>query len=256
MSVRRINQTGRKRISREHARIELRSDDAGALSYEAALSLDSYGFPPGARILIEAYRQHSYERFDHGTAGTLSPERMRPLSLFRAGDQLQFRVKVVDLAAREGCLVGEADRLKADVARERTGERVSLLPAEGRDLGNEAWRLEIDDGPLLLVNNQLGDWKVLARTPAFIWLVYPAALREILRHILITEDHRSAEDPGDWRDRWLMAMRTLKGGQDIPASSADHEFIEEWITDVVEGFARKHHLLDKFGRQTFGGEDS
>lgn len=256
MSIRRINHTGRKRINRDHARIIMRPGDDGTLTYEAELALESYGFPSDAQVLVEAYRQHSYERFDHGTAGDLSVDRSRALSLFRSGDQVQFRVKVVDTNVREGCLLGEADRLKPDIGTEPGDQGLSLLPAEGRDLGDEAWRLEIEDGPLLLVNNQLGDWKQLARSPAFIWLVFPCVLREILRHILIIEEHHSTDDPSDWQDRWLLAAKSIRGGDDVPGPNTADEFVEQWITDVVDSFARRHHMFARFGSPAFGGGES
>src|SRR5262245_33770616 len=115
MSIRRINQTGRQRINRTDARITVQHVDDGALVYEADLELEAYGFRPDARVLVEAYRQHSYERFDHGCAGQLSTDGARRLVLFRDGDQIQFRVKIVDVEDRTGKLLGEADRLKPEV---------------------------------------------------------------------------------------------------------------------------------------------
>jgi hypothetical protein len=256
MSVRRINQTGRKRIGREHVKVGIQQDVDGTLSYRVELDLSSYQFAPDAKVLIEAYRQHSYERFDHGSVETLESPSSRSLTLFRVGDQVQFRLKVVDTATTEGCLLGEADKLKPDVGGDERGDRISLLPTEGRDLGEEGWRLEIEDGPLLLVNNRLGDYRQLARTPAFVWLVYPAVLRDVLRHILVTEEHRSVDDPSDWRDLWLMAAGLMRRGTDLPSASADPDIVEDWISDAVAGFSRNHRLLDKFGRQTFGGEDA
>lgn len=256
MSVRHINQTGRQRIAREHVKIAVQPDEAGALCYTAELILETYGFPGDASVLIEAYRQHSYERVDHGSIATPATAESRRLSLFRQGDQVQFRVKVVDTSSLEGRLLGEADRLRPDTGGDEEGNRIALLPTEARDLGDEGWRLEIEDGPLLLVNNRLGDYRQLARTPSFVWLVYPAVLRNVLRHILLVEDHRSTDDPSDWKDQWLIAARLMHRGEDVPSTSADIDTVEEWITDAVAGFCRNHRLLERFGRQALSGEES
>ena len=67
MSIRRINSTGRRKILREDARIFVRPDSDGMLSFDAKLNLTGYDLPDDARVFVEAYRLTSLMRFPHGT---------------------------------------------------------------------------------------------------------------------------------------------------------------------------------------------
>ena len=73
MPIRRINSTGRKKILREDARIFIRSDSDGVLSFDATLNLTDYGLPDDANVFVEVYRQTSFMRFPHGTVATPQP---------------------------------------------------------------------------------------------------------------------------------------------------------------------------------------
>jgi hypothetical protein len=73
MSIRRINSTGRKKIVREDARIFVRTDSDGVLTFDAVLDLTNYNLPEDACVFVEAYRQTTFMRFPHGTVGAPQP---------------------------------------------------------------------------------------------------------------------------------------------------------------------------------------
>src|SRR5262245_34387626 len=112
MSIRRINSTGRKRIVREDIRILVSSDADGILEFDATVDLAPYGLPADARVFVEAYRQTTFMRFEHGTVATPRPHPGTcRLSEFSSREGLLFRVKVTATGDRPGVLLAEGDRI-------------------------------------------------------------------------------------------------------------------------------------------------
>ncbi|HNQ24911.1 MAG TPA: hypothetical protein PKK06_17675 [Phycisphaerae bacterium] len=248
MSIRRINSTGRKRIAREDARILVHPDPDGVLAFDARLDLSDYALPGDADVFVEAYRQTTFMRFPHGTVAAPHPtgETSCRLTDFTSGDGLLFRVKVTSTDERSGILLAEGDRIPVSDDEEQPDNRIALLPPAPGELGQETWRVDFAgaNGPLLLVNSRVGDWKALAASPLFRSLVYAAAMRQILWHIYKVEQIRDLDDAQDWRCRWLSFAAALPGGGDPPLASGDDDEWDEWITSAVESFTRQHQMLD------------
>jgi len=247
--IRRINFTGRKKILREDARVSVRPDTDGMLTFDAALSLADYELPQDAQIFVEAYRQTTLMRFPHGTVAAPQPPRDVPrrLTEFPTPDALLFRVKVTSAGERAGVLLAEGDRIPVSGDEEQPDNRIALLPPAPADLGQEIWRVDLS-GPLLLVNNRLGDWKAVAASPLFRSLVYPAALRQVLTHMLIVERMDDPDDPNSLQSRWVAFAKGLGVG-DPPAQDADDDEKADWINEAVESFARLHQMSDHFKRE-------
>lgn len=250
MSIRRINSTGRKKILREDARFFIRPDSDGVLTFDATLDLADYALPKEAQVFVEAYRQTSFMRFPHGTvAAPQSPRDVsRRLSQFTSRDGLLFRVKVTSTGERAGLVLAEGDRIPISDDEEQPDDRIALLPPAPGDLGQETWRVDFNgaNGPLLLVNARVGDWKTVAASPHFRSLVYPAAMRQVLWHVYKVEETRHTDDGDDWRCRWLSFAATLPGVGDPPLTSEDDSEWEDWIMGAVESFARQHLMLDHY----------
>lgn len=249
MTIRRVNSTGRKKILREDTRISVRSDSDGVLSFDATLNLTDYGLPDNANVFVEAYRQTSFMRFPYGTVAAPQPPNgvARRLSEFTSRDGVLWRVKVTSTGDRTGVLLAKADRIPPSDDEEQPDNRIALLPPAPADLGQQTWRIDFSgaNGPLLLVNSRVGDWKAVAASPLFRSLVYPAAMREILWYIYRVEEIRTIDDNGAWQCRWLAFAAALPAVGDPPSSSKD-ELWEEWIAEAVESFARQHQMLDHY----------
>jgi hypothetical protein len=250
MSIRRINSTGRMKIARGDARISVRPDSDGVPTFDATINLTEYGLPDDAHVFVEAYRQTTFMRFPHGTVTAPQPPRdlARRLTEFATSDGLLFRVKVTSTDDRAGVLLAEADRIPVSDDEEQPDNRIALLPPAPYELGQETWRVDLTgaNGPLLLINNRVGDWKAVAASPLFRSLVYPAAMREVLWHIYKVEETRAMDDAEDWGCRWLTFAAALPGAGDPPLTSGDDEEWGVWITAAVESFARQHQMLDHY----------
>lgn len=250
MSIKRINSTGRKRILREDVGIRLYTIQSGALVFEATLNLQEYELPGESLVFIEAYRQTTFMRFPYGTVAVPNapPEPERQLREFTSADALLFRVRVTSAAEPSGMLLAEGDRIPPGNDNEQPDSRMPLLPPLPGDLGQEAWRVDLDgaNGPLLLVNNRIGDWKAAAKSPLFRSLVYPAALRQVLWHIYKVDEVEVADDMTDWRCRWLAFASSLPGAGKPPLGTDDDADWESWIISAVESFCRQHQMLEHF----------
>jgi hypothetical protein len=250
MPIRRINYTGRVKILREDARIYVSPDSDGVLTLDAAINLTDYGLPTDAEVSVEAYRETAFMRFPYGTvASPQSPHGLaRRLAEFTSREGLLFRVKVTSTGDRPGVLLAKADRIPVSDDEEQPENRIALLPPAPGELGQETWRVDLTgaNGPLLLVNIRVGDWKAVAASPLFRSLVYPAAMRQVLWHIYKIEETRAMDDLDDWRCRWLAFAATLPGAGDPPLTSEDDDDWAEWITAAVESFARRHQMLDHY----------
>src|SRR5258708_2775968 len=131
MSIRRVNSTGRKKIVRQDARIFVRADSDGVLTFDAVLDLTDYDLPNDATVFVEAYRQTTFMRFPHGTVAAPQPSHdssARRLADFASGDGLLFRVKVTSTGERAGVLLAEADRIPISDNEEQPDNRIALLP--------------------------------------------------------------------------------------------------------------------------------
>ncbi len=251
MPIRRINSTGRKKIMREDAQIYIRPDPDGVLAFFARLQLTEYDLPPDARVFVEAYRQSMYMRFKHGTVAEPQPVPGMPLRLteFSSPEGLRFRVKVTSTGERPGLLLAHADQIPVSNDDEQPDQRQALLPPVPADLGEEVWRLDFSGeatGPQLLVNEKLGDWKAATASWGFRSLVFPAAMRVVLWHVVSIRGTHNRDDPHDWGSRWLEFAYSLPGVGELPDADPDDFDPEEWaqwIESATESFSRQHRML-------------
>ena len=232
----RLNFTGRRRIAQDHVKISLTNDN-GQHFFSARMSLETYGFPATAAVIVEAYRQLELSRFEFGTVTRPIPPPNCRLTEFGTLDGVRFRVKVVSNDEPRGQLLGVADRIHpTDVALDRT-RRIPLINVQGHDLGREVWKLDFSDEPILLVNYRMANKHTLVRSPMFQSLVLPEVLRSILTRILLVDEFRYFEDEDDWAARWLRFASSFPGAGEVP-EDADAEMDAEWIDSAVSAFCQ------------------
>lgn len=248
MTTRQLNWTARKRIARSEVAITLRQDPDGTC-FAAALAQGDLGLPQEAQVVIEAYRQTTLMRFDCGTVGEFGPRASTVLTEFQPPEGVLFRVKVLGSGTQAGMILAEADGIHAVAPGEANVAHESLLPTRGDDIGDEAWRLDFSgDAPELLFSNRSGDWRGLARSPHFTWLVYPEILRQILTRCM--EDGVPDADDADWRSRWVRFAGTLSG-MTLLKEGADEQEREDWVGDAVAAFCRAQRFRERFASQLF-----
>jgi hypothetical protein len=247
MAIRSFNYTGRRRIRREEVSLQLGKLEDGTLTFDADLRLDEHHqLPDSAAVHIEAYRASSasWMRFGFGTVGIREAPPDRRLTEFDGPDGILFRVKVTE--TRHGLILAEADSLRPRGTDEKQA-RDSLLPVQSsKSLEDRIWRLDFENGPVLLVNSALGDWREVVRDRCFLALVMPAVLEEILVRVLYVDNDGLDEDANnDWRTRWLKFARGLPGVGELP-DIGDRDSVDMWIETVVGVFCRKQGVRTRY----------
>ena len=82
--------------------------------------------------------------------------------------------------------------------------------------------------------------------PLFAALVLPAALYQILKHIIYVDKHYDIEDNDDWRSVWLRFASELPLMTKPPGINDETSIVEDWIVDSVASFSRKYKFLNNY----------
>src|SRR5262249_15207316 len=87
--------------------------------------------------------------------------------------------------------------------------------------------------------------------PVFAALVFPAAVRQILAHVLLALQE---SDPGGdgWPSLWLRFAATYHPEPPPEPGDADVQECLDWVGDVVRAFCERPRLQD--GLRAAGGE--
>jgi len=253
MPVRSLNYTGRRRILMEETSISLHEEAGGWMIFNADIRLGKHTrFPENAAVYVEAYRGSSatWMRFPFGTVKASEAPQDRRLTEFDTHEGILFRVRVTSVEGPHGLLLGEGDRIRPKAPNEEEPARKSLLPVRSDpNLGQQVYRLDFADGPVLLVNSTLGDWREIVRDRVFMALVLPSALEAILMQILLVEKYRydgdADEEDTDWRNQWLDFASKILGATN-PPDDEDPEVANNWIEEVTQAFCRLHKMLERY----------
>jgi hypothetical protein len=134
--------------------------------------------------------------------------------------------------------------------QEELSSRQSLLPVDFTDLGDQVWRLELSDWPVLELNSRIDAIAEVARSgDSFLALVYPEVVRRILTEIVLEQE---LTDPGfddtEWTSLWLRYVCALPGVKLPPegVSEQARALREEWIEEAVQAFCRARHARRRF----------
>lgn len=240
--IRRLNYTGRQKIRREDLRFVVSRRERLPSRVKATLSLAEYDLPQDANVFFEAYRQTTWMRFAAGTVGNLSQDDFE-LSEFGEPDGVLFRVRV-RAPGGDARVLAEADQISGSADTDGLQPRESLLAVKGEDLGDLVWLLELDPRPLLKVNSRLGNWRAVARHPAFDALVLPAALREILK-AAVGQEGADPDDIATWWGQWLrFASRLPNVGAFDPERTEEEQ--DDWIDEAVRAFCHSRNTFKNF----------
>ena len=245
-----LNFTSRARILHTDARVSLRpwDGDAGrSFVFDLALNLEPYRRSSwdACRVRVEASRGNSVQRWDWGIVSLLHEplEEQRVLREVGAGARFSVFVSAVDGSGRLLAL--------AQSIRPSQPVRSLIAVEESRELGEEVWRLDFDDGdiPVLKVNSSITPITEIVRSNAsFHALVIPGLLRQVLYRAIVIDDAGSDDDEPRWAG-WLRLARHYLPNEDVPemarvpasdgADSEELETVTGWIDRVVAAFAEQ-----------------
>lgn len=250
---RRLNSTGRKRIPRDRVLIKL-TPPADAFSFpsaEATVNLSGLSLDAKASVVLEAYFRSSSMRFRCGTAE--APRAPKPMMLTEVdrGGAIQFRLLVI-AADDSGRILASAEGIRPH-QKSDSPDRQPLLTLRETDIGEELWRLDPDtrNGPVLLINSKVPGLAARLRTePLLQGLIFPHALREVLRGLPAESD---AEDDDDWGADWRKFLTELDVSPE-PDDPTDEESKEGWVEEAVTRFSSLKRFAELVRGEAMRGE--
>lgn len=244
--IRKLNYTNRVKIKREDVVIKL-IENNGENWFDADLTrLTNYNLPHESLLFLEAYRLTNWMRFDFGRVEKITPPKDMQLRAFNTPIGIKFRVKVTAPGGVHK-LLAEADAIPLVIPEEESYAKNSLLEVmPSAELGDEIYMVDFSEGkPVLLINSEMGNYKLIARSPAFLSLALPAVFREILTRILVVEKINDDDDMDDWHCQWIKFAKLLPGIDEVPDVD-DVEKCLDWIQDAAGMFAKKQNLRKQF----------
>ncbi len=245
--MRSFNYTGRKKITHENILLAIYTDSDGVNTFSAEFDLSGYKFPSESKVVVEAYYQANWMRFNFGTIEQQSSPDKTNLDEFVDIEDIKFRVKVTD--STKDKILGLADKIKPVINDKSESDIDEILPVKCGDLHGSIWKVEYsdDNGTILVIDKELGDKSILTVDVELRALIAPAAMREILIRILLYENNYDLDDREDWRSQWLLFCKEI-GIDDFPKDEDDIEDKYDWIDNVVAKFCRKNKLLKQLNK--------
>lgn len=248
MSLKRVNSTGRKKINAGDISVHVHVTEGAPASFRADLRLNSYSLPGNALVFIEASRLTTLMRFPYGTVARPGPVNGTAYTLneFSPPDGVRFRIKVSAVHPRPGLLLASGE-VRPYSSTDQPDTPESLLPPHPGPLGDEVWQVQFapDGQPSLVVNERLLNWRETVLDPVFRALVFPTALRIVLKAIGPDGgDEGEDEDSLTWEQKWIGFAERLAGDSKPSGESVD-EF-DVWVESAVSGFARNHSIFSSY----------
>jgi hypothetical protein len=217
---RRINFSGRKKISAESILIRIADSASGEPpTFAADLKLPA-GLPKDARVYVEPYQRSSSMRFDFGTVAAMTAPADLRLTEVDQSSGILFRVKVVDESSDVGKIIAAATRIHPLSKDDDPGVK-PLLPLVSTDLGEDVWRLVMEGGsPELQISNRIPGFRDRLMTdPLLQGAVFPHALATVLHKLLGTDEY---DDDEQWVQDWKTFAASLLG-EELPDNLSDEE---------------------------------
>lgn len=251
--------TGRKEIARSDVAIRL-FENRGQLShFHAKIDLSRYDVPRNALVVVEAYHNAYYERFEVEAVEGITVNCTRELKGLEPGDRAHFRVKVIgreDVAS--GQLLAAIDEVRpiTDDDTGAGGSLLTLIPKSRDQMGDEFWRVNFlssdEPHPELWINRDAHGFLASLKNqdPRIISLIMPEVLRQVLRGLV--------ENGVPWTEegllgQWLALAKSFHPDEfeewDEDAEDFSRQRRREWVDAVIRRFAVEHRLFELYHEQ-------
>lgn len=243
--MKRFNFTGRKKILKDDVKVKLRDDFGHSPVVDVRLDLSEYEFPGQAKVILEAEHKTRFMRIDLGSVTPVVMSNGIVLDRFDDAENLQFRIKVVDVE-NGGLLFGIANKIKPyDKDDNLDTNSKSILPVESKDLTSYGvlWRIDWGtDSVVLQVDRELGSKDQVVRSLTFKSFIFPAAVHLILRKIVNDRWDSDLSDTDELQTQWILFAQQLGAGLPDPSEDADND---DWIESTIRLFMQKLNVRNK-----------
>ena len=255
---RRFNYTGREKLTRESIKISINKTNGKPKSITPKLDLNEIKYPGDTRIYLDAYHKTDRKRFDFGKLKQVIIPEDLTIDELAYTDHLTFRLMLIDESGEHGKIIAHADRIRAD----EEADKKPILPVRFDDLGQQIWKLEFtgeEGGPILCINNKIPALENLVKSdPVFFMYVFPAAIKEILSHMIFIDKVENPEEPSiTWHFDWLKFAKMIIPHEPVPNFDPDEyekDEIVSWIDQAVEEFCNSSRNEWESVKAKFTGE--
>ena len=234
--IRRYNYTSRKAIPRSNVAVTLH--EGTPMSFDAEISLGGLDLPEDAELTLVANRNARAQRFTYGRVGDIRQPEDRTLTAIAGVPS--FRLLVVE-SGGSGRLLAVAHRIAPRRAPDENddGGLQSLLWVREADIGDEVWRMDFAEHPMLYLNRNIpGISEAVRSDEKFRSLIVPEAFRSILKRMTMVDKYDPEDADGQWAD-WVRIVQDFQPTP-IPQTDGDDsenmEDIDVWIEETVALF--------------------
>jgi hypothetical protein len=253
---RHFNYTRRVKIHKSKVHIEVeRGDDGHYRGNIKKLDLSDRGqHPPAlwsaATVVAEArcVSAGAYQRQVLGSVAEIEQRKTAgPIILDEFPDDagIKFRFKVIDAAKK---LLGEVDGIRT--GQRPPTDREALIELVVKDLGEELWKVDVDDpsGPQVHVNRRLPNASaLLTNDPLVRGLILPQIVRQVL------EAAACRDQSDEWVTNWIGLAERL--GYSEPPNPEEEGAVEDWVDQVVNTFADNLKLATRAREHMRAGDE-
>jgi hypothetical protein len=255
---RRFNYTGREKLTKDAIKISINKANGKPKSITAKLNLNEIKYPGNTRIYLDAYHKTDRKRFDFGKINHSVMPYDLTIDELAYTENLMFRLMLIDESAEHGKIIAHADRIRAD----EEADKKPILPVRFDDLGQQIWKLEFtgeEDGPILYINNKIPALENLVKSdPVFFMYVFPAAIREILTHMIFIDTVENPEEPSvTWHYDWLKFSKMILPHEPVPdfdPNEIDKNDVVNWIDQIVEEFCNSRRQEWESVKKSLAGD--
>ncbi|MDA7615169.1 hypothetical protein N8574_01865 [Akkermansiaceae bacterium] len=235
MKSKKLNWTNRKKINKGEVSFSIDTESNKIPSFNANFAFAADAYPPEAKVKVKAYYKETSQTFNWGEVSNLVPPSNRSLDEIGSIESLKFQVLVIDPKSK-GLLLGLGDNFVPSESNQEAVNKSSIISLKaGTNLGQLAWKLEIDADnlPKLLINKNIPEAShKLKYDPLFRALIYPAVMREILTFYIWDE----IQD-GEYAEKWIQFAGNFTES-DVNDCQDSYEKLD-WIEEVVSEFSER-----------------
>jgi len=241
---RRLNYTQRQKIPNKNIHITLNRENDLIKSFDATINLQGLELPFDAKVFVEVYYRTDRKRFDFGTVSNIIQPESTDISELGNLENLNFRIKVVDLSTKYGLILAEADKIKPHSEKGDQEQMLSILATEFNcNLGKQIWKMNFTTSPPILeLNKDIPNIRSLAKSnPLFFFFVYPQVIRDVLTYMFLVEQFDPEDANEDWQFHWFEFAKKIYPEDTPPRISVNdpesRQDVIDWIERVVDEFS-------------------
>lgn len=253
MPIQSFNYTGRIKIDPDAIALSL-SEHHGGIRVAGSIDTSGLVFPTG-EVVLEVYRHNARASAKLGTANgkTLHIDVVLPAVAALSVVLCEVRIVEMKPGTERGKILAAARKIRPEVVDAESGRR-GILGFDKANLGQVLWELDLQDDPVVLINQDIGNWKSYAVSGEFGRTAMSQIVREIARWLwlrLAETDVSEDEVVSDWVTVFqALGADPLVARSDAIASGFGDEAVQEagreWILSVVGLLADRERFLDKW----------